>query len=266
MPFADDIAGAGHGRFLHQGLLGSSAQWPLPLGVTQVPFLRWAARALLMFATALLLTWAWALFSQARSGQGSWLPAGIASAVGLPWLMMTWRSWQRLSIDGMVTLHWGGLPPFRLASSPAEIPPGWSVNDGEQAGQQAVAVHVVFDLGVWVLVKMVPTGKDGLVTSWSWLNARICFQGSAGHHLRALLFSSRANQVGSEQVVASSANHQRQWSNLLSSFNTNDQVVGNKGLIRMEASAQGMVVADSDFADTLILVESEQAVPQRIRS
>lgn len=166
----------------------------------------------------------------------------------------------------MVTLHWGGLPPFRPASSPAEIPPGWSVKDGEQAGQQAVAVHVVFDLGVWVLVKMVPTGKDGLVTSWSWLNARICFQGSAGHHLRALLFSARANQVGSEQVVASSANHQRQWSNLLSSFKTNDQVVGNKGSIRMEASAQGMVVADSDFADTLILGESEQAVPQRIRS
>ena len=34
----------------------------------------------------------------------------------------------------------------------------------------------------------------------------------------------------------------------------------------MEASPQGMGVADSDFADTLILVESEQAVSQRIRS
>lgn len=266
MPFADDIAGAGHGRFLHQGLLGSSAQWQLPLGVAQVSAIRWAARALLLFPTALWLAWAWALFSQALSGQGPWFPAVIAFAVGLPWLMMTWRSWQSLNINRMVTLHWGGLPPFRPANSPAEIPPGWSVKEGGQAGQQAVAVHVVFDLGVWVLVKMVPAGKEGLVTFWSWLDARICFKGSAGHHLRALLFSARANQVGSEQVVASSGNHQRQWSNLLSSFKTNGQVVGKQGAIRREAGASRMVMADSDFAETVILVESERAVPRRIRS
>lgn len=266
MPFADDIAGAGHGRFLHQGLLGSTAQWQLPLGVTQAPSIRWVARALLLFATTFWLTWSWALFSQAQSGQASWLPAGVAFAVGLPWLMMTWRSWQSLNINRMVTLHWGGLPPFRPARSSAEIPPGWSMKASPPAGPQAVAVHVVFDLSVWVLVKMVSAGQETHITSWSWLDARICFKGSAGHQLRALLFCARANQVGSEQVVASSANHQRQWSNLLSSFKTNDQVVGNRGLIRMEVGAQGMAVADSDFADTLILVEPEPAVPQRIRS
>lgn len=255
MPFADDIAGAGHGGFGHQGLLGSRAQWQLPLGVAQVPAIRRAARALLLLATALWLAWAWALFSQARSGQGSWLHVLIALAVGAPWLMMTWRSWQSLSINRTVTLHWGGLPPFRPDRSPAEVPPGWSVKEAPTAGQQTVAVHVVFDLGVWVLVKMVSSGPESRMTSWSWLDARMCFKGSSGHHLRALLFNARANQVGAEQVVASSGNHQRQWPNLLSSFNTNDQ-----------AGAQGMAVADSDFAETVILLESERAVQRRIRS
>ena len=266
MPFADDIAGAGDGRFLHQGLLGSSAQWRLPLGVTQVPSIRWAARALLLFASSLWLAWTWALLTQARSGQGAWFPAVIAFAVGVPWLMMTWRSWQSLSINRTVTLHWGGLPPFRPAKSPAEIPPGWSVKADPPAGQQTVAVHVVFDLGIWVLVKMVPAGQESHKASWSWLDARICFNGSAGHHLRALLFSARANQVGAQQVVASSGNHQRQWSNLLPSFNTNDQLVGKKGSIRMGSDAQGMAVADSDFAETVILVEPKHVVQRSIRS
>ncbi|MBC7699635.1 hypothetical protein [Aquabacterium sp.] len=166
----------------------------------------------------------------------------------------------------MVTLQWGGLPPFRSASSPAEIPPGWSVKEAQAAGRQTVTVHVVFDLGVWVLVKMVPAGHESHATSWSWLDARIFFKGSAGHHLRALLFNARANQVGLEQVVASSGNHQRQWSNLLSSFKTNDQLVGKKGAIRREAGAQGMAVADSDFAETVMLLESEPAVQPGIRS
>jgi RNA polymerase sigma-70 factor, ECF subfamily len=263
MPFADDnVAEAGDGRFLHQGLLGSFAQWRMPLGVTQAPLVRWMARVLLLFATTLLLAWMWAVLSQAQSGRGPWLPVGIAFATGLPWLIMTWRSWQSLGINRVVTLYWGGLPPFRPASSPAEIPPGWSLKGGSPACQQAVAVHVVFDLGVWVLVKMVPVDQESHGASWSWLDARICFKGGAGHHLRALLFNARANQVGSEQVVASSENNQRQWSNLLSSFKTNDQVVGKRGAIRREAGAQGKAVADdSGFAKTVILLESEPSEP-----
>ena len=267
MPFADDdIARAEEGRFLHQGLLGSTTQWQLPLGVTQVPWLRWVARALLFAATALLLAWTSALVSQARSGQGPWLQAWIALAIGLPWLAMTWRSWQSLGIQRTVTLNWGGLPPFRTPASPALISPGWSLKAGPQAAPQAVDVHVVFDLGAWALVKMIPAGRENPVHLWAWLDARICFKGSAGHHLRALLFSQRANQVGSEQVVASSGNHQRQWFNLLSSFKTNDAVVDKKGAIRREAGALGMAVADSDFAETVILVETWRADPKGGRS
>ncbi|MDI1258745.1 hypothetical protein [Aquabacterium sp.] len=248
MPFADDIAGAADGRFLHQGLLGSHAQWQLPMGVAQARPVRRAAQALLLSATALLLTWTLALVSQAWSGQGARLPVVIAFTVGVPWMMMCWRSWQSLNVNRAVTLHWGGLPPFRPGSSPAEIPPGWSVKEAPSACSQAVVVHVVFDLGSWVLVKMLCKGQEQPAVSWSWLNARICFKGGAGHHLRALLFSPRANQVGSEQVVASSGHRQRQWSNLLSSFKPNDAVV------------------NSDFAETMILVESKQAVQRKVRS
>lgn len=266
MRFANDIDDAAGGRFLPQGLLGSSAQWPLPLGVTQVPPVRWAARALLMFATVFLLTWAWAIFSQARSGQGAWLHVVIAVAVALPWLMMTWRSWQSLGAKRMVILHWGGLPPFRPADAPAEIPPGWSLQNApatHPAGAKTVAVHVVFDLGAWVLVKMVNAGEAGPNETWSWLDARICFKGSAGHHLRALLFSTRANHVAEGQLVASSESHQIQRSNLLSPFKTNGKLVEQKGAIRWRSGAQGRVVASRDFAETMILDAPGQAKPRR---
>jgi hypothetical protein len=269
MRFANDIDDATGGRFLPQGLLGSSAQWSLPLGVTQVPPVRWAARALLMFATVFLLTWAWAIFSQARSGQGAWFHVVIAVAVALPWLMMTWRSWQSLDAKRMVTLHWGGLPPFRPADAPAEIPPGWSLQDSQTAhlaDAKTVTVHVVFDLGVWVLVKIVHVGEGGPGETWSWLDARICFKGSAGHHLRSLLFSTRANHVAQGQLVASCGSHQIQRSNLLSPFKTNGKLVEQKGAIRRKEGAQGRAVAGKEFAETVILVGTGQSKARRSHS
>ncbi len=104
MPLADDIAGAGDAHSLDQGLLGSVAQWRLSVGATQVPLIRRAGQALLLFATALLLAWAWALMSQAMSGQGSWFVAALALAMGVPWLLMARRSWQSLNLNRMVTL------------------------------------------------------------------------------------------------------------------------------------------------------------------
>ncbi|MBA4108425.1 MAG: hypothetical protein C0487_02375 [Leptothrix sp. (in: Bacteria)] len=266
MPLADDIAGAGGAHSLDQGLLGSVAQWRLPVGATQVPLIRRAGQALLFFATALLLAWAWALMSQAVSGQGSWFVAALAMAMGVPWLLMARRSWQSLNLNRVVTLQWGGLPPFRPVSPAAGIPPGWSLKDAGPSPAHAVAAHVVFDLGRWVLVKMVVCSKDGQANTWSWLDAKICFKGSAGHHLRALLFNARANQVNAEQVVASSANQQIQWSHLLSTFKTSGQVVGNKGVIRRGPSVQGMAVANSDFADTVILVQPDRFVQQSGRA
>ncbi|CAH0353596.1 hypothetical protein [Aquabacterium sp. CECT 9606] len=266
MPFADDIAGAGDAHSLDQGLLGSVAQWCVPVGVTQTPWIRRFGQALLLLATALLLAWAWALMSQAMSGQGSWFTTALALVIGVPWLLMAWRSWQSLKVNRVVILQWGGLPPFRAISPAAGIPPGWSLKDAAQTPAHAVAAHVVFDLGWWVLVKMVACGKGGQADTWSWLDARICFKGRAGHHLRALLYSARANQVGAEQVVASSANHQIQWSNLLSTFKTSGPVAGNKGVVRKGASVQGMAAAGSDFADTVVLVRPDPFVQQSGRA
>ncbi|RZL01229.1 MAG: hypothetical protein EOP36_12450 [Rubrivivax sp.] len=269
MTHADAIADqAGQGPLvLGQGLLGTTSQWHLPLGVTQAMPLRWAARVLLALAAAMLLVWAGALAAQALSGQGPWGEPVVALVVGLPWCVMSFHLWQRLESFAMVPLRWGGLPPSsRPNQGPTVARPGWSV----PGWPHAVSVHVVFDLDPWVLVKMVSQGRGFRAQAWCWVDARIGFQGMAGHHLRALLFSTRANEVGRDQagpaegsaVMASSRDIQRQWSNLLSSFKTIGRDVGISA-IRPEMGARGHATADSDFATTVILDRPHRALRGR---
>lgn len=275
MPSANRACRAGsEASWQPPGLLETRAQWQLPIGVAQTQSLRWAARALLLGAVLLLLAWAWALFDQARSGQAGWLPVMVAGVIGLPWLIMVWHAWQGLNARQAVTLRWGGLPPHRSARTPAEMPPGWSLMQGRKARAQAVSAHVVFDLGAWVLVKMVLKARPTEVAAWSWLDAKNCFNGKQGHHLRALLFSASANQVKSEQpcpsddrlVVASSRHRQRQWFNLFSSSQTNDAVVDKRGALRHQASAQGQAALNGEFPDTVILAKVEHGVGRRALS
>jgi hypothetical protein len=231
---------------LKQGLLGTSGRWHLPLGVTQAKPLLWGARVLLASSASMLVAWAVALCAQAVAGQGTWLEPLVALVLGLPCLRMFWQLWRGLDQSAMIPLLWGGLPPSRPGQHAQQALPGWSV----PGWPHAVSVHVVFDLGPWVLVKMVSIGVSGhRPLAWFWVDARMVFQGLTGHHLRALLFSTRANDVGHARprpadgstVMASSWDIQRQWSTLLSSFKTSGQDV------------RGIAVADSDFARTLIL-------------
>ncbi|MGH6649330.1 hypothetical protein [Aquabacterium sp.] len=258
MTFADGIADpAGNQAVpIQHGLLGTTGQWHLPLGVTQAIPLRWAARALLALATAVLLAWAASLFAQAWSSQEAWSEPVLAMAVGLPWWWMAFQLWRRLAQSTWVPLHWGGLPSCRPGHDPMVVSPGWSV----PGWPHAVSVHVVFELGPWVLVKMGPVARGFHPQAWFWVDARVGLQGTAGHHLRALLFSSRANAVGLDRplsaegpvVVASSVDIQRQWSNLLSSFKTIGHDVGISA-VRRDAHARRMAMPHSDFAPTAIL-------------
>ena len=241
---------------LGQGLLGTRAQWRLPLGLTQAVPLRWGARALLALAALIFLAWAGALFAQALSGSGAWLELTVALVVGVSWLPMILGLWQGLGHQAMVPLRWGGLPLSRPTRNMPSTPPGWSV----PGWPHAVSLHVVFDLGPWVLVKMTSSGPGAQPEAWFWVDALLGFQGREGHHLRALLFSSRANEVGLDRprpadegtVMASSTDIQRQWSNLLSSFTTAGQD-GDQALSRRMTDVHGALVADRDFADTEIL-------------
>lgn len=232
------------------GLLNVPGQWRLPTGASRVTPLRWGGHVLLSVVTAILISWLVALIADARAGQGDWLTVVIAGLLGSSWLTLVLRLWRGLRHPGdAVTLAWGGLPPHRPSRPQAEafaqpIPlPGWSVREWHQP----VSVHVVFDLGAWLLVKV--RGHNDPITAWSWLDARLAFQGPSGHHWRALLFSRQANDVGAAQpgradvtvVVASCGDMQRQWAHLLSSFKT-----AARGQPRAMA-------AGDDFAPTQVL-------------
>lgn len=247
---------------MRHGLLGTTAQWAWPLGVTQAAPVRQAGHVLLLSASLLYLAWVGALLSQAWSGQGAWWPPFLALCLGLPWLAMVRNFWQGLATEAMLPLRWGGLTPSRATERAQELPAGWAL----PGWPHAVSLHVVFELGPWVLVKMVSVGPGAQPQAWSWVDARLCFQGVTGHHLRALLFSTRANEVGLEdgrpgakpRVMASSTELQRQWSSLLSSFKTAVPNVGTSA-IRRTAQAQGIAMADRDFAETVVLEFAEQA-------
>jgi len=199
---ADSVGpGSGGGFAAFPDLLGTPAQWPLPIGASRVAPLRWGAHALVAAVTVILLWWLAALIGDARAGQGSWLTVLIASLLGAAWLAMVGALWRGLRRPGgVLTLAWGGLPPHRpssshaMASAGAKALPGWSVHEWAQP----VSAHVVFDLGAWVLVKV--CGKNEPITTWSWLDARLAFQGPCGHHWRSLLFNRQANDVGALQA------------------------------------------------------------------
>lgn len=239
------------------GLLGTPGQWPLPAGASRLAPLRWFGHALLGLSAAILLWWLAALVADARAGQGDWLTVVIAGILGAGWLVVVAPLWRGLRRPGaLIHLAWGGLPPHRPAEQrikPSVGPttlPGWSVREW----QQPVSVHVVFDLGAWVLVRV--RGNTDPITVWSWLDARLAFQGPSGHHWRTLLFNRQANDVGSVQasradvtaVVASCGGMQRPWAHLLSPFKTTSH-----------GQARAMAPGD-DFAPTQVL---EPAHPVR---
>jgi hypothetical protein len=252
-----DIAGAGAGFVVHQGLMGTPAQWCLPLGVAKAAPVRAAARFLIAAVAVVLLAWVGALVLDAHTGHTSWWQAMSVGMVGVLWLGMAWHLWRGLARAGTVTLVWGGLPPHRPSTdhtaqrdAPMTLP-GWSV----QEWRQAVSVHVVFDLGAWVLLKVLSKeASPGQVVAWSWLNAQAAFRGDAGHHWRALLFNRHANDVGDVRggradvmsVMASFGHTQRRWPNLLSSFKNTGRGSG----------ASHTTILDDGFAATQILVPS----------
>lgn len=196
--------GSGAGCVASPCLLGTPAQWRLPTGAAKLAPLRWGAHALIVAVVTIQLLWLAALIADARAGQGDWLTVIFASLLGAAWLAIVGHLWRGLRRPGAVlTLAWGGLPPHRppsshaMASAGAKALPGWSVREWNQP----VSAHVVFDLGAWVLVKV--GSKPGVLPSsiaWSWLDARLAFQGPSGHHWRALLFNRQANDVGAVQA------------------------------------------------------------------
>jgi hypothetical protein len=266
---------AGHG--LPQGMLGTRAQWVLPIGTAQAAPIRRVARALILLLLAITVYWCLALLADARAGQGEWTTALWVGAASLAWLgCVIWPLWRGLSRQGVVTLAWGGLPSSR-AESPwhhsgeSATLPGWSIREWP-APMSAVSVNVVFDLGAWMLVKVVSKNRAVAAPSimWSWLKTRAWFNTGTGHHLRALLFNPGANEVGCQAatdadvtvVVASCGGTQRQWSNLFSSFKTTGAETG-QGAIRREAGAQKKIIkAGDDFAATVILDESDGGPPR----
>lgn len=196
--------GSGGGFAASTTLLGTPAQWRLPTGASAVAPLRWGAHALIAAALAIQLLWLTALIADARAGQGDWLTVIFASLLGAGWLAMVGALWRGLCRSaGVLTLAWGGLPPRRppsshaMGSAGAKALPGWSVREWGQP----VSARVVFDLGAWVLVTV--RSKPGVLPSyaaWSWLDARLAFQGASGHHWRALLFNRQANDVGAAKA------------------------------------------------------------------
>jgi hypothetical protein len=258
MARVDHIGGAGAGPFFHRGLLGTPAEWRLPLGVTQAPLVRRVAQSVILVSVATLVGWVGALAADAHQGQGAWSSVILAGGIGALWLTMVWQLWRGLAQVGLLTLVWGGLPPHRPSTDHKDaVLYGWSV----QPWGQRVSVQVVFDLGAWMLLKV--SSKDSAhprVAAWSWLNTRASFQGDTGHHWRALLFNGHANDVGDAQamradvtgVVASCGGIQRRWSNLLSSFKKTGQAAG-QGAYRREAGAPHAAEVGDDFAATVIL-------------
>ena len=245
-------------RFLHGGLLASKGQWILPLGVTQAPFLRHGAQVVLGLVFGLMACWLLTLGNEALAGQGDWPTVALACGFGLAWTSMAWRLFQTLQQAGTVILRWGGLPPFKVLSRPVpDNLPGWSLPES----QLPVAVHVVFDLGTWLLVKICPIdGSGDAPEAWSWLDTRVHLRGERGHQLRTLLFSRKANQAGvpkadgavDQATVASSKGLQRQWPHLLSSLKKPVQAAGQNAR-PTRAGRQGLAMGEKvAFADTLI--------------
>ncbi|RZI83184.1 MAG: hypothetical protein EOP38_13490 [Rubrivivax sp.] len=259
------------GFYLPRGLQGTTAQWTVPLGVTRALPVRRAAQALILSMVLIMLVWWRALMADALSGQGRWQDLVWAVGLGASWLAIVKGLWQGLSRPAELTLLWGGdQPQARSGKRASEAsPPGWSVPEWAQR----VSLHVVFVLGPWHLVKVSPQGPgERRKNAWSWLDARVCFEGPQGHQWRSLLFSRQANGVGSEQalhtetaaVVASCGTTQRRWSNLFSSFNTAGYPAG-QGVIRREAGARQPMATGDDFPATLILDPARSSPPPQGR-
>ncbi|MES2092105.1 MAG: hypothetical protein V4532_19305 [Pseudomonadota bacterium] len=246
-------------RFSARGLLATKAQWLLPLGVSQAPRVRWAARGLMLLIGVSLLAYLLALWTDAFAGTISWVAPLLATCLASVWVHLARQMWAQLSLTGHLTLAWcGPLPaPSKTPdqASHAVVQAGWYLPDHDQA----VSVQVVFELGMSVLLRVdVLSPCSGARTHWIWLAAPQ-MTGAQGHHLRALLFSVRATETGVMKdpreeftaVMASFRSLQRLWLTLFAHSNSTAPK-SRPGAIRRSVGAR-VAMEQEDFAPTMLL-------------
>lgn len=260
MTAADALAGEHcKQRFAAWGLLATKAQWLLPLGVSQAPRVRWAARGLMLLIGVSLLAYLLALWTDAFAGTLSWGAPLLATCLASAWVHLARQMWAQLSLTGHLTLAWcGPLPaPSKTPdqASHAVVQAGWYLPDHDQT----VSVQVVFELGMSVLLRVnavIPC--TGARTRWLWLAAPQ-MTGAQGHHLRALLFSARTTETGVMKdpreeftaVMASFMSLQRLWLTLFAHSNSTDPKA-RPGAIRRKVGAR-VVMGTGDFEPTMLL-------------
>lgn len=241
------------------GLLATKAQWLLPLGLTQAPPVLWAVRGLLVLMGLSLLAYLLALWRDATAGTVSWVAPVLTTCLVGAWGRLAWLMWMQLSRADHLMLAWCGLvpAPSKMSSPPSQpiVRAGWFLPEHEQAA----SVQLVFDLGVYVLLRVSVVSERSGARSWWPLLAGAQLEGANGHHLRTLLFSVRTTETGvmkdprqeSTSVMASFGSIQRVWLALFVHPNLPDQKIVTAA-VRRKARARA-VMGHGDFAATILL-------------